>query len=135
MQHPEAAGAEWAEIHLRSLPPCQLSCAMLVTAASMTAKETEWLSDFAAPVAAMPRKPASNRGQHQLPTAAQRMQGVIQGMRRSTPVVCTECHFLIPNDKGMGRSQSGVQADDTPSHTDADVCEHRLAVQADSNNA
>ena len=61
----------WAEKHLRSLPPCQFSCAMLVTAASMTAKEMEWLSDFAAPVAAMPRKPASNRGQHQLPTAAQ----------------------------------------------------------------
>ncbi len=56
-------------MHLRSLAPCQLSCAMLLTAASMTANEMVWLRALAAPVAAMPRKPASNRGQHQLPTA------------------------------------------------------------------
>ena len=43
---------------------------MLLTAASMTAKEMVWLRAFAAPVAAMPMALDSRSGQHQLPTSA-----------------------------------------------------------------
>lgn len=49
---------------------CQWNCAMLLTAASITANEMVWLSAFAAPVAAMPMALDNNRGQHQLPTSA-----------------------------------------------------------------
>jgi len=62
---------------------------MLVTAASIIANETEWLGDFAAPVAAMPRKPASNRGQHQLPTAATAHAGRQAGVDAQPAHVCT----------------------------------------------
>jgi len=98
-------GVDWrcASAYLRSLPPCQLSCAILVTAASMTAKETEWLSDFAAPVAATPRKPASNRGQHQLPTAARTHAGRrSEVISQSTPAFARVAIFCRSVDMAWG---------------------------------